>query len=335
MRVMLAPMEGVIDHSMRELLCQAGSIDRCVTEFIRTTNQLLPSKIFYRYCPELSNQGHTSCGVPVYIQLLGSNPLVLAENAARAAQLGAPGIDLNFGCPAKKVNNSGGGSILLQEPSLLFDIVQAVRSSVPADIPVTAKIRLGFNDSNNFHQNVKAIIDAGANELTIHARTKRDGYKPPAYWQYLADVSSNSPIPIIANGEIWNTENYSSCLSQSRCHDVMLGRGILANPNLSTQIKAFNRGETCQPLEWPKVCRLVELSFLNTLENYELKYMGGRVKQWLVYLKRQYPEALELFEAIKPHREPKLYQQAFKQSVTQYQLKTTNSAPLNAPPPLT
>lgn len=315
MRVLLAPMDGVIDHTMRALLCRAGSIDRCVTEFIRVTNRLLPDKVFYRYCPELAHGGHTRCGVPVYIQLLGSNPLALAENARLAVQLGAPGIDLNFGCPAKTVNRHDGGSVLLQTPGRIFDIVQAVRESVPRETPVTVKIRLGFNDSSQLHENVRAIVDAGADELAIHARTRLDGYKPPAHWPQIAQISADCPIPVIANGEIWTTDDYQRCVEQSGCQDVMLGRGALACPNLSQQIKAKYRGEVSAALTWSEVCRLVEDSFFSTLDQYDTRHVGGRVKQWLVYLKRQYPEAIELFETIKRYRDPQLYQQAFSQSI--------------------
>ena len=106
MRLMLAPMEGVIDHTMRELLTSLGSVDRCVTEFVRVSDRLLPPRVFRRLCPELDRGGVTAAGVPVYVQLLGGQPGVVADNAARAAELGAPGIDLNFGCPAKTVNRS-------------------------------------------------------------------------------------------------------------------------------------------------------------------------------------------------------------------------------------
>ena len=123
MRLMLAPMEGVIDHVMRELLTSLGGIDRCVTEFVRVTDRLLPPRVFRRLCPELDTGGTTASGVPVYLQLLGGQAAVLADNAARAAELGAPGIDLNFGCPAKTVNRSDGGAILLREPQRVHAIV--------------------------------------------------------------------------------------------------------------------------------------------------------------------------------------------------------------------
>lgn len=115
-RLILAPMEGVLDSVMREQLTRLGGYERCVTEFVRVSQTILPKRVFYRYAPELAHGGFTLSGVPVYLQLLGSNPELMAANAERAAALGAPGIDLNFGCPAKTVNRSQGGAALLRSP---------------------------------------------------------------------------------------------------------------------------------------------------------------------------------------------------------------------------
>ena len=115
-------MEGVIDHTMRQLLTEQGGYDRCVTEFVRVTNQLLPERVFLRYCQELASGGKTKSGTPVYVQLLGGQPSVMAENGQRVAEMGAPGIDINFGCPAKMVNRNDGGSVILREPERVFAI---------------------------------------------------------------------------------------------------------------------------------------------------------------------------------------------------------------------
>ncbi|HEY0818827.1 MAG TPA: tRNA-dihydrouridine synthase, partial [Rhizobacter sp.] len=140
--LLLAPMEGLLDHTLRDILTRVGGIDRCVSEFIRVTGTLLPEKAFYRVVPELRHGGRTHAGVPVRAQLMGSDPVCLAENAARLASLGPAGIDLNFGCPAKVVNRHGGGAALLQDPSQLVAIMAAVRRAVPAGMPVSAKMRL-------------------------------------------------------------------------------------------------------------------------------------------------------------------------------------------------
>jgi len=166
-RIVLAPMEGVIDAPMRRLMTDIGGYTRCVTEFVRVTNVLLPERVFRKFCPELSQGGVTDAGVPVYTQLLGSDPQALAINAVRAVELGAPGIDLNFGCPAKTVNNSMGGSILLREPSQVATIVASVRQAVPSETPVTAKIRLGYDNAESLPEIVDGIRAAGATEKTV------------------------------------------------------------------------------------------------------------------------------------------------------------------------
>ncbi len=171
-------MEGVVDDVMREILSTINDYDLMVTEFIRVVDQLLPEKVFHRFCPELANNGQTSNGTPVRIQLLGQSPQWMAENAYRAITLGSKGIDANFGCPAKMVNRSQGGAYLLQNPELIYKIMKAVREAVPSDQVVSAKIRLGYEDKSLFMENALAVYEAGANELAVHARSKVDGYKP-------------------------------------------------------------------------------------------------------------------------------------------------------------
>jgi tRNA-dihydrouridine synthase C len=302
-------MEGVIDHAMREMLTQIGGIDRCVTEFVRVTQTQLPERVFYRLCPELDNsnstlKGFTSSGVPVFVQLLGSDCEFMALNAARAATLGAPGIDINFGCPAKTVNRNDGGSILLREPERVYKIVAAVRNAVPANIPVTAKIRLGFTCRNLFPDIVDAVVAAGANEITVHARTREDGYKPPAHWHELAVVKQRCPIPLIVNGEIWSINDFERSIKESLCDDIMLGRGILACPDLARQIKVHHNSRRIASLTWKDVVALLLRFHQQSQTQYDPRYVGNRLKQWLGYLRRRYVAASSLFEVIKRLRCP-------------------------------
>lgn len=292
-------MEGVVDHTMRAILTRIGGIDRCVTEFVRVTDQRLPSRVFFRFCPELHTGGRTPSGVPVYLQLLGGNPAMMAENAQRAAMLGAPGIDINFGCPAKKVNSSDGGSIILREPERVFAITRAVREALPEALPLTIKIRLGYECSSLFSEVVDAVVQGGADELTIHARTREDGFKPPAYWSHIGRVAPACPIPIIANGEIWSVADSLACQEQSACRDLMLGRGLLASPALARQIKGSG-----EPLEWIQILELLDDFAATTEAVYTARHVGNRVKQWLAYLRRHYTGAALLFEAVKRLREP-------------------------------
>ncbi len=294
MQITLAPMEGVVDHLMREMLTEIGGYDLCITEFIRIVDQKLPPRVFTRLCPELLQDGKTLAGTPVRVQLLGQEPNWLAENAERAIALGSPGVDLNFGCPAKAVNKSRGGAVLLQDTEQLYKIVSAVRSAVPKNFPVSAKIRLGYENTDLAISNAMAIAEAGASSLAIHARTKTDGYRPPAYWPWIAKIKQHVSIPLIANGEIWNAAQAALCQQQSDCHDLMLGRGALAMPNLAQHIK---QGQA--PLPWSEVLRLLMHYSEFEIAGDKGKYYANRVKQWFSYLKLQYPEASEMFAQLR------------------------------------
>lgn len=298
MRLILAPMEGVMDYTMRDLLTRIGGYDRCVTEFVRVTREVLPPRVFYRACPELHHGSKTPSGVPVYVQLLGGEVHYMAANAAVVANLGAAGIDINFGCPSKTVNSSDGGSVLLREPERVHAIVRAMRTAVDPAIPVTAKIRLGFHDGSLFEDIALGIAEAGATELCVHARTKQHGYQPPAYWTEIGKVKPKLHIPVIANGEIWSAADARDAQAQSGCVDLMLGRGALSFPDLALSIKAHHSGTPYTPLPWATILPLV-IDLASDLGQREPRYAAGFVKQWFTYLRRQYPEAETLFQHIK------------------------------------
>lgn len=311
MQLFLAPMEGVVDYQVRDLLSALGGLDGCVTEFIRITESTLPRRVFRRYAPELDNDCLTPNGTPVKVQLLGGQPEPVAINASRAVRAGAPAIDLNFGCPAKTVNKSDGGACLLRQPERVYGIVKAVRDAVPGHIPVSAKIRLGFDDKSQYLDNALAVNEAGASELTVHARTRRDGYRPPAYWEYIAHIREAVSIPVVANGEIWSPADFERCRDVTGCDRFMLGRGILARPDLALAIKAAAAGEEYTPMPWPAVCRLLHRYYRMSQPNYPVKHSGNRIKQWLMYLQREYAEASTFFEQIKREREPERLEAAF------------------------
>ena len=297
-RLILAPMEGVLDHLMRDLLTRINPFDLCVTEFIRVVDMRLPPRVFHRLCPELHQGCTTPNGTPVRIQLLGQDENWLAENADQACLLGGQGIDLNFGCPAKTVNKSRGGAALLADTEQLYRIAKAVRAAVPAHLPVSAKIRLGLEDRASYLDNSQALAAAGISELAVHARSKKDGYRPPAYWPLVAEIRAALTIPVVINGEVWSREQALQAQAQSHCCDVMLGRGALALPNLAATIK-----EQVAPMSWDEVIALLLDYSSKEIAGDKGEYYPNRIKQWLSYLKLQYPAAAELFRAVRTLKE--------------------------------
>ena len=294
-------MEGLLDFVLRDVLTRVGGIDRCVSEFIRVTNTLLPERAFLRVVPELLTGGKTAAGVPVRPQLLGSDPTCLADNAARVAGLGADGVDLNFGCPAKVVNRHGGGAALLENPELLFKIMQAVRSAVPAHQVVSAKMRLGFHDDRLAEDCARALEAGGASEIVVHARTRADAYRPPAYWSRVADIAAVVRTPLVANGEIWTVQDAQNCRAASGCQAIMLGRGIVTNPGLALAIGSAHRPAIAasEGLDWASLQPHLQTFWSVVRSTLERRQQAGRLKQWLNFLRRHYPQAQTAYDALK------------------------------------
>jgi len=306
-RILLAPMEGLLDHTLRDMLTRVGGVDLCVSEFIRVTNTVLPRRAFIRVAPELLNNSRTVAGVPVRVQLLGSDPDYLAANAAALAKLEPAGIDLNFGCPAKTVNQHRGGAVLLDEPELVGQIVAAVRRAVPAHIPVSAKMRLGYNDDSRAEDCALAIEAAGASDLVVHARTKAHGYRPPAYWNRIADLRQQVRMPMVANGEIWTLADALRCRAVTGCERLMIGRGMVADPGLALAIAQHDAAATGLPehaVGWGQIVGLMRLFWQGIALRVAPRHRAGRLKQWLNYLRRVYPEAQEAFEQLRLLHDP-------------------------------
>lgn len=310
-KIALAPMEGLVDAPMRAALTQVGGVDWCVTEFIRVTQSVLPARTYQRLAPEMSNDWHTRCGTPLHVQFLGSDPAFLAANAARAAALGAREIDLNFGCPAKSVNRHRGGAVLLDEPELLNEIVRAVRAATPETVRVTAKMRLGYMDKSRMLECAQALDEGGAAQIVVHARTKAEGYKPPAHWHCIARIREAVNAHVIANGEIWTVADYWQCRRESGCADVMLGRGLVAKPDLALQIRASLAGASQaheqasltgrldNALDWSVIYNAVRIFHAHTSELLEPMPAAGRLKSWLAHLRHTYPEAEALYQHVR------------------------------------
>jgi tRNA-dihydrouridine synthase C len=298
MRIILAPMEGLADVHLRRLITSQGGFDWVVSEFVRVVDRPYPDKVFHGICPELLQGGRTASGTPVRVQLLGNHLESMAINAQRAIALGSHGIDINFGCPSKTVNRSMGGAVLLKEPDTLYRVVSAVRAALPRSVVVSAKMRLGFDDTALMLDNAAAIEAAGADELTVHARTRLQGYAPPAHWDELGRIRAHIRIPLIANGDICSVADYHRCVAASGTTDVMLGRGAVKLPTLANQIRA----NQVVPAQWSSISPLLNSFWQEINLTLPPRDCVGRLKQWVNYLRQLHPEAEALWRSIREEK---------------------------------
>lgn len=298
-------MDGLADHVLRDILTRVGGYDGAVTEFVRVSGNLLPPRTFRSICPELNHGSRTPNGTPVAVQLLGSDPVCMAENAAQLAVLSPAAIDLNFGCPAPTVNRHGGGAMLLAEPERLFKIAETIRRVIPPHIPLTAKMRLGVSDASKALDCARALEAGGTAALVVHARTKADGYRPPAHWEWVARIRDAVRLPVAANGEVWSTGDYFRCRSVSGSEDVMIGRGAVADPFLVRRIRASTDGrpeERDLHADWLELAPLIAAFWRQVQEKVEPHQAPGRLKLWLNSLRRTFPEAAVLYDAVRTLR---------------------------------
>ena len=294
-------MEGVIDAHTRALLTREPGFDWTVTEFVRVVDARLPPRVFHKHCPELLAPALTTpSGVPVHLQLLGSDPEALAANATQALTLGATSIDLNFGCPAKLVNRHDGGASLLRDPARVRSVVAAVHGAVGDAIPVTAKIRLGFADRRLALACALAAQAGGARQLVVHARTRNEGYRPPAHWEWIGRIRSRLAIPVVANGDIWSLEDYWRARTLSGCRDVMIGRGALADPWLAPRIRHWqNTGERLPETPWAARAEILSRFAERQRSTLPERVVASLIKQWLNHMRARDPEAARRFERLK------------------------------------
>lgn len=301
MRLLLAPMEGLLDDVLRAVLSRIGGYDFAVSEFVRVTDTVLPHRCFRRIVPELNHGSRAVGGMPVRVQLLGSDPQVLADNAAHLAALAPAAVDLNFGCPAPTVNRHRGGAVLLDEPELLHAIARAVRKALPPELALTAKMRLGVADKGRALECAQALSDGGVSELVVHARTKAEGYRPPAHWEWVGLIADVVPVPVVANGEVWTREDWLRCRAVSGVADVMLGRGAVSDPFLARRIRTEAvDDELVRAAEWASLLPLLAEFRDRVVAKVVAKHVAGRIKQWCNLLRRRYVQAEALYQDLRP-----------------------------------
>ena len=231
--VILAPMEDVTDRSFRRI-CKRFGADIVYTEFVsaealrRGVDKTMQKMVFDDY------------ERPVAIQIFGNTEEAMAEAAVIAASFGPDYLDINFGCPAKKVAGKGAGAALLREPEKMIRIAASVVKAV--SIPVTVKTRLGWDrESINILDIVPGLEDAGVQALAIHGRTRSEMYRGTADWNWIARVKEHASIPVIANGDIWSPDDAKAMFDHTAADGIMIGRAAIGNPFIFTQVKEMLR----------------------------------------------------------------------------------------------
>ncbi|KAM3114439.1 tRNA dihydrouridine synthase DusB [Phormidesmis sp. 146-33] len=230
-RVLQSPLSGVTDLVFRRLVRRFAPDSMMYTEMINATG--------LHYVKELPKIMEVDPNErPISIQLFDCRPDFLAEAAKMAVAEGADTVDINMGCPVNKITKNGGGSSLLRDPETAEAIVRAVVQAV--DIPVTVKTRIGWTEKEiNILDFAKRMEDAGAKMITVHGRTRAQGYNGPAKWEWIGRVKAVLSIPVIANGDMFSVEAAVRCLEQTGADGVMCSRGTLGYPFLVGEIDHF------------------------------------------------------------------------------------------------
>lgn len=227
----LAPMAGVSDRAYRELCVRFGAA-YCVSEMVSSKALSFNSKKSEELM-EISDL-ERPCG----IQIFGDDPKCMADAAKHALENKPDIIDINMGCPAPKISSNGSGSALMKNPRLCGEIVKAV--TAVTDIPVTVKIRKGWDDDSvNAVEVAKICESAGAAAITVHGRTRQQYYKPPVDYDIIKAVRESVSVPVIANGDIDSAERAKEVMDITGCDLVMIGRATLGNPWIFSQINAY------------------------------------------------------------------------------------------------
>jgi nifR3 family TIM-barrel protein len=238
---LLAPMEAVTDLAFRTI-CEEHGAALTYTEF-------LSADALDRASPRVMGRMWASLGGRRFaVQVFGREPAVLARAAATAVDIGASVVDINMGCPARKVTAGLCGSALMREPDLAARIVSAVRAAVPAHLPVTIKQRIGWDErSINAAEFALRMAEAGAALVTVHGRTRQEGFSGQARLTAIAAVRAALPraIPVVGNGDVKTVDDYRRMKSETGCDAVMIGRSARGNPWLFRDILAAERGEEC------------------------------------------------------------------------------------------
>jgi tRNA-dihydrouridine synthase B len=286
----LAPMAGVTDTVFRRFIKNLGGCGLIMTEFTSADGVLRDVRVRGRYLHFYEDEH------PVSAQLFGSNPNVLAEAARLVEDLGFDLVDLNLGCPAKKVVKCNGGSGLLRDLPLIRQIFEAVRAAVK--IPFTVKFRAGWSDDEIVCVELARMAEScGLGAVALHARTREQGYSGNARWEWIGAVKQAVKIPVIGNGDVRSPEDACAVVAKTGCDAVMIGRMAPSNPWIFRQIEQYvSGGRYDEPAEADRH-QMIRTYFQMLLEE-EMPGAEGKMKQFASWFTHGIPGGAALRKAI-------------------------------------
>jgi nifR3 family TIM-barrel protein len=277
----LAPMAGVTDTVFRRLIRDQGGCGLIMTEFTSSHGVVASLKGNKKSKTEKRYLAFEPEEHPISSQLFGANPAVMADAARHCEDLGFDFVDINFGCPVKKVVRCNGGSGCLRDLPLIVDIVRAVRSAIK--IPLTMKFRSGWNDQELVHlQMGKIAEDEGLAAIALHPRTREQGYSGKADWTKIAELKASVKVPVIGNGDIVTPEDAVRMIEQTGCDAVMVGRAASYNPWIFRQISEYlATGTYWQPTQRDR--HQIMKRYFQMLEATNWPEAVGKMKQFTSY----------------------------------------------------
>eukprot|EP00892_Ulva_mutabilis_P006489 jgi/Ulvmu1/4211/UM019_0190.1 len=288
----LAPMENLADRPFRMAFVETiGGADEYCTEFLRVPAiKDHPHHVAKGIAATYS--GWELGNTPLGVQIMGSYLPVIDEIVPRLIARGAPRIDLNCGCPASKVTGKGAGSSLLKDPDSLHELVKHIVGLVAGRVPVSVKMRAGYHDDNLFMENAVSIQEAGATFVTIHPRTRSQGYSGHANWELISRAKQILDIPVIGNGDVNTVDAAKELWQLTKCDGIMIGRGAIQDPLIFHRIRQSLSNEQCAAPSAAFLSSEAEhiCSFLRAFAHYTLltsddhRCPAPRFKQLLAYM---------------------------------------------------
>lgn len=284
--LVLAPMAGVTDSPFRRLIKELGGVGLIVTEFISVEGLTRGNLKTHRMMRFLE------CERPISIQIFGYDIDRMKAAAEVAQEAGADVLDINCGCPAKKVIKGGGGSNLLKDLPHLEKMLREVRGAL--SIPMTVKIRIGYYDSHiNAVEVAKLIEDCGGEQIAVHGRTKEQAYKGWANWEVIDEVARSVRVPVVGSGDVVTPEGAIKRLEETAVAGVMIGRGAIANPFIFREAESLLQGRAYTPPTPEEKYRVILRYHELIKDDLPEKAIPGKLKQLCNYFTKGFPGGAE------------------------------------------